>query len=229
MGENVVTVTAVDSAQGRATKELRITRESVSTPVTPAPSPAQPVTIQIVSPVSAGRYVSGQAAVALSGTAGPTGRVTGIQWLNTRGSGGQMMGSAAWTTSPVPLEAGTNHITVIATDIQGQTASASIDVDYTPPPPVADTVAPALSVLFPGSSTASTPQPAFTIVGTASDNVGVVLVDWVGNGNRGGRADGSTNWRIADVPLFTGSNLITIRAWDAAGNMSWRSLSITRQ
>ncbi|MCC6365380.1 MAG: matrixin family metalloprotease [Bryobacterales bacterium] len=229
MGENVVTITAVDSAQGRATRELRITREPVPTPTAPTPSPGQPVTILIVSPVSAGRSVSGQPALILSGTAGPAGRVAGIQWLNTRGSGGQMMGSAAWTTSPVPLEAGTNHITVIATDIQGLTASASIDVDYTPPPPVADTVAPALSVLFPVSSAITTTQPAFTIVGAASDNLGVVLVDWVANGNRGGRADGSTNWRIADVPLFTGSNMITIRAWDAAGNMSWRSLSITRQ
>ncbi|MCZ2150947.1 MAG: matrixin family metalloprotease [Bryobacterales bacterium] len=228
MGENVVTITAVDSAQGRTARELRITRESVPTPAAPSPSP-QPVTIQIVTPVAAGRYVSGQPAVTLSGTAGPAGRVAGIQWLNTRGSGGQALGSAAWTTSPVPLEAGANHITVIATDANGLTASASIDVDYTPPPVVADTVAPALSVLFPLSTAITTSQPAFTIVGTASDNTGVVLVDWVGNGNRGGKADGSTNWRIADVPLFTGSNMITIRAWDAAGNMSWRSLSITRQ
>lgn len=228
MGENVLTITAVDSARGTAARELRITRESVSTPTAPVPPPAQPVTIRIVTPVAAARYVSAQPSVTLSGTAGPPGRVASIQWLNTRGSGGQVLGSAAWTTSPIPLDAGTNHITVIATDTQGQTAAASIDVDYAPPPPAADTEAPALNVLFPASSTITTAQPSFTIVGAAADNLGVVLVDWVANGNRGGVAEGSANWRIADVPLFTGSNIITIRAWDAAGNMSWRSLSITR-
>ena len=40
-------------------------------------------------------------------------------------------------------------------------------------------------------------------------------------------ATGTAAWS-ATVPLLTGSNAITIRVFDAAGNSAWRSLVVVR-
>ncbi|HUQ92789.1 MAG TPA: matrixin family metalloprotease [Bryobacteraceae bacterium] len=216
-GENLITLTAVDSAQGRAAQEIRITRESSS----------QPLSLRILSPVSTGVfYTSSQPLITLSGSAGPAARVSRIQWVSDRGSGGSVAGSANWTTSPIPLDPGLNRITVTASDSQGQMVSATLEVQYAL---ASDTVAPTLTVLFPALSTLSVSQPAITLIGSASDNEAVREVDWISTGNRAGKATGTISWRIVDYPLLQGVNSIMIRAYDAAGNMSWRSLSITRQ
>jgi hypothetical protein len=40
-------------------------------------------------------------------------------------------------------------------------------------------------------------------------------------------AAGTNNWS-ATVPVLIGSNAITIRAFDAAGNSSWRTIIVAR-
>jgi hypothetical protein len=41
-----------------------------------------------------------------------------------------------------------------------------------------------------------------------------------------GLASGNTSSSTTPIPLLAGSNTITIRAFDAAGNSSWRSLVV---
>jgi hypothetical protein len=64
--------------------------------------------------------------------------------------------------------------------------------------------------------------------GTASDNVGVVKVTWTDSIGDTGNATGTTSWQTAAIPMFVGTNTITIRAYDAAGNCGWRSVTVTR-
>lgn len=220
-GDNIVTLTAADSAQTKSIQQVRITRQSV-------PTSPQTLFVRIASPTSAATYIADRSSLVLSGTAGPEGAVTRIVWTNSRGSGGSVAGASTWSTSAIPLESGVNRITVTATNTAGQTANAVVDVQYTPPPPVADTSAPTLTIAYPLQSSFTTTSASIIISGTASDNIAVTEVDFSGTGNRSGKATGTTDWRI-DYPLLTGLNSIMVRAFDAAGNMSWRSLSITRQ
>jgi hypothetical protein len=73
----------------------------------------------------------------------------------------------------------------------------------------------------------STTAASVTIAGSASDNVGVALVSWATNFGQAGVASGTTAWSAA-IPLIVGNNSVTVRAADAAGNVGWRSVVITR-
>ena len=90
-----------------------------------------------------------------------------------------------------------------------------------------DTVPPSLTIVCPGSTIVSAYTASLTISGTASDNVGVVSVAWSTSTGSSGAASGTTSWS-ATVPLLIGNTTVTIRAFDAAGNSGWRSLSVVR-
>lgn len=97
-----------------------------------------------------------------------------------------------------------------------------------PAPPVKDTTAPSLSITSPGVTIVSTSAASLRVAGTASDNVGVASVRWTTSNGNGGTASGSTSWS-ADVPLYVGNTVVTVRAYDAAGNSSWRAVTIVRR
>ena len=92
----------------------------------------------------------------------------------------------------------------------------------------ADTTAPTLRISIPAVLTSSTSAPTIRINGTATDGTGVSRVTWA-SGSRSGVAAGTTAWTIPDFALRQGDNLVIVRAYDEAGNMSWRSLTITRR
>ena len=101
-----------------------------------------------------------------------------------------------------------------------------------PPPPPSpptgnDSTAPTLTIASPGGSTVYTSASSLPFSGTASDNVGVAAVTWSTNTGRSGTAQGTTQWS-ATIPLLTGSNTVIIRAADAAGNTTWRSVVVRR-
>jgi hypothetical protein len=102
--------------------------------------------------------------------------------------------------------------------------------DPTPPKPPTrpDSVAPSLAILSPASTSTWTYDAAVALRGTARDNVGVVKVTWEDTLGNGGLATGTTLWQVT-VPLRLGTNTLTLRAFDAAGNSAWRSLTVTRK
>ena len=65
--------------------------------------------------------------------------------------------------------------------------------------------------------------------GTARDNVGVVEVTWSDSTGASGKAQGTTNWATDELPLREGANTLTVRARDAAGNVGWRAVVVTRR
>ncbi len=66
------------------------------------------------------------------------------------------------------------------------------------------------------------------LVGTASDNVGVVKVDVLVNGQFLDVASGLTAWSFLFDPLsYSGNLVLTVRAWDAEGNVGSASLPVS--
>jgi hypothetical protein len=93
----------------------------------------------------------------------------------------------------------------------------------------ADTVAPSLAITSPASTSVLTTAASIRLQGWASDNVGVVQVTWSTAFGRSGVAAGTSSWNTGDVPLLVGTNTIMVRAYDAAGNSAWRSVTVTRR
>lgn len=98
--------------------------------------------------------------------------------------------------------------------------ASSSDKDKTPP---------TIAVKSPATTIFSTAAASARITGIASDNVSIAKITWTASGGRSGVADGTTYWSIPDFALRVGDNRIVIRAYDQAGNSSWRSLTITRR
>ncbi len=97
-----------------------------------------------------------------------------------------------------------------------------------PTPGTPDDTPPSLTITSPGSTIVETYSDSISVSGTASDNVGVTSVAWSTSNGASGAATGTTTWS-AVVPLLEGNNVVTIRAYDAAGNSSWRALTVVLQ
>jgi hypothetical protein len=173
----------------------------------------------------------------------------------TQNSGTAQSGGGAWAVTNWPLAIGSNTIAVTATDgvtIVSQSAAITRTQAAAPTPtptpapaptptpaPIpapaptvptstSNTTPPSLTILSPSSTSVSTSAAAMVFSGTASDNVGVTSVTWTTNTGGSGAAVGTTQWS-ATVALLVGSNTVTIRASDAAGNVGWRTAVVTRQ
>jgi hypothetical protein len=86
-----------------------------------------------------------------------------------------------------------------------------------------------MAISSPGSTIISTSASSIALSGTASDNVGVVAVRWSNTFGASGVATGTASWQIASVPLLIGTNKITVKAFDAAGNWAWRLITVVRR
>ncbi|MFB3777987.1 MAG: matrixin family metalloprotease [Bryobacteraceae bacterium] len=217
LGSNLITITATDSAHTQAFQAVTVERrEEVQTP----PS------VSIVSPASGSTYATGNSTVTLAGTASPAGAISRVQWANSRGGGGTASGTSQWSAGPIPLQPGTNVLTVTAYDARGASVSGSLTVTYTA---ASDKVAPSLRITSPASTSVLTSAATIRLQGTASDNIGVAQVTWSTSFKGSGVAAGTSNWTTGDVPLLVGTNTIVVRAYDAAGNSAWRSVTVTRR
>lgn len=199
------------------------------TPVTPAAKP----TITITVPAASGGYTTTAAAITVNGTASYSGGISSVTWTNSRGGHGTAGGTTNWVAAPIQLQNGVNNLTFTVTGVGGGPASAALAVTYTPPaatpPAVKDTTAPTLAITSPSLTSVSTSGAAITFTGAASDNVGVASVTCENSNGGSITAVGTTNWVCKDIPLLKGSNPIMVRARDAAGNVAWRSVFVTRR
>jgi hypothetical protein len=91
-----------------------------------------------------------------------------------------------------------------------------------------DTTPPSISITSPAGTIVSTLSATIAVSGSASDNVGVTVVTWSTSTGGSGIASGTTAWS-ASVPLLVGDNVVTVRAYDAAGNSGWRAITVVRQ
>jgi hypothetical protein len=95
-------------------------------------------------------------------------------------------------------------------------------------PPSTDRTPPSLRIASPATTAVSTSAATLAISGTATDETGVVAVKWTTSSGDSGVATGTASWS-ASIPLYVGNTVVTVRAFDAAGNSGWRALTVTRR
>jgi hypothetical protein len=125
--------------------------------------------------------------------------------------------------TPAPTPAPAPAPSPTPTPVPAPTPTPAVPPTTTPK----STTPPALTISSPSSTAISTSAASLVFSGTASDNVGVATITWSTNTGGSGTAAGTTKW-TATVPLLVGSNNVTIRATDTAGNVSWRSVVVSR-
>lgn len=99
-----------------------------------------------------------------------------------------------------------------------------------PAPAPVDNQAPEISILTPDNDgRAETSETVVALTGQASDNMGLERLSWSSNRGGNGQISVSENWRSPDITVFSGSNVITVTAEDAAGNRSSDTITVVYQ
>jgi C1A family cysteine protease len=153
-------------------------------------------------------------------------------WTGSFGSSSLTINPAAsasttlLVTSPTTAPGGSYTITVRATDSAASTytASASVSVSINAPP---DTTPPIVSIVSPANG--STVGKRVNIQANASDNVGISRMELyidealtlVTNSNR-------IKWSWNTVKVSNGQHTIKVKAYDGAGNVGEKSLTVTK-
>jgi hypothetical protein len=187
-------------------------------------------TVTISSPTSASTYAINASSLALSGTTSDNVGVTQVRWENDQMNlRGVANGLTNWTTS-VPLQVGSNTIYITAIDAVGNEGVDILTVSVSSTGGgTADTTKPTLSIGTPTTgSTYLTTQSTINLSGSAADNRGVAQVAWMNSAGGNGVANGTTSWAITNLPLQSGTNVISVTALDAAGNAATATLTVTR-
>ena len=211
-GTYIITAVARDAAGNTSASSL-VTVSVDNTDVT-APS------ISITSPAQ-GATLSDT--VTLTASASDDVGVVGVQFkLDGNDLGAEDTGnpwSTTWDTTQVAD--GNYTLTAVARDAGGNTTTAgsvSITVNN------GDQTPPTISITSP--SAGATVSGTVTITANASDNVGVVGVQFLVNGNFHGSEDTSNPWSVTwdTTQLANGTYTLTAVARDAAGNTTTAAL-----
>ena len=212
-GANVLTVSARDAAGNIGTDVITVTYSDATQP-----------NISITSPTSNSTLSTTVNPLNIGGTASDNFGVTQVTWTNDRGGSGTASGTTSWTVSGIVLQTGANLLTVTARDAAGNTRTDTLTVTYTP-----DSTLPSITISTPTSNpTFTTTSTRVSLGGSASDNVGVTQVSWVNNRGGSGNASGTTAWTANNISLQSGTNILTVTARDAAGNIQTDVLTVTR-
>ncbi|MBA3938189.1 MAG: hypothetical protein H0X38_12055 [Planctomycetes bacterium] len=118
VGATVVTVTATDASGNASTAVITITRTADTT------APA----IAITSPSGSGTIPVTGLSVVASGTASDAGGLASVTWSNSRGGSGAATGTSTWSAI-IPIFTGDNILTITATDLAGNTQTATVTVN----------------------------------------------------------------------------------------------------
>ena len=178
-------------------------------------------TITVTAPTPIGTITSVTSTLSVSGTASDDKGVQSVTWSNSRGGGGSATGTTVWQVNNIVLVPGLNALNFTAVDATGNKASATLQVNFTPP----DHASP---LVVTGGAKLETTNALLALHGTANDNVGVTGVTWSNDQGGSGSATGTDAW-TADIPLMEGANNITVRARDAANNEGTAIVRIIRR
>lgn len=190
----------------------------------PTSTTALPLTLTmnpIAPPGAAGQ-------TSISGTVSGGTAPLNVGWQTSQGySGKAMFGSGnTWSASVVSLAAGTNTVTVTAFDSAKNTVSESAVVTRTSSPATAKPVA--VAITSPASAVVTASSASISLSGTASGGCGVTRVTWQTSGGANGTASGTGPWVAPNIPLLTGTNVITVHAYDEDGDAAWASIVVVK-
>ena len=177
------------------------------------------------------------APAALAATALSTTQV-GLSWTASTDSAGIAMYQIFRNGSSTALaqSAGTSYIdtsviantsysyVVKAVDMASNISAASNTAQVTTP---AIAAPPTIAITAPSSTGAYTATNAMVnVAGTASDNAAVTQVRWTNSTGGSGTASGTSTWSIPSVALASGSNVVSVTAYDAAGLTATAAITI---
>ena len=217
-GTYTVTASVYDGVLNSPSQNFTWTVTTGSTADTTPPS------VVISSPTGEAGYTSTSTNLSLIGTASDNVGVTSVSWVNSRGGSGSATGTTSWSVPSVGLQTGTNVITITARDAAGNAGTDILTVTLNAP----DTTAPTVTITAPTTSgTYVTSSSTLSISGTASDNVSVTAVSWATDRGKSGTASGTTSWTASAVALLSGTNVVTVTARDAAGNLGRAVLTVS--
>ena len=95
-------------------------------------------------------------------------------------------------------------------------------------PWIVDGGPPTLTITSPTTqATYSTESSTIIIGGTASDELAIGTLTWANSRGGAGTANGTNAWTTPAIPLFAGTNVITITVRDAAGHSTAATLTVT--
>jgi len=210
-GTYVVTLTVQDADGNTDTDTLTVTVWDVTAP-----------TVSVSSP-SEGAIVSGT--VPVTATASDNLGVVRVEFfLDGTGVGQDTTAPYVTTLPPSGLGLGNHTIEATAYDAAGNSASAWRNVTVTGE----DVIPPTVSISSP--SEGATVSGTVVVTATATDNIGVVRVEFYLDGTGVGQ-DTSAPYQITLPPagLSVGDHAIEVTAYDAAGNSgsAWRNITVT--
>lgn len=179
-------------------------------------------TCAITDPATAPLYTT-NSSLTVSGTASDNVEVSSVT-LKNHNSGEQVLasGDTSWSGG-LSLQPGNNTITATATDSSGNNGSDTTTVYL-------DSSAPLIEITSPTpSDTVATTGATITLMGNASDDVGLSSVTWrVAETLANGTASGTDLWNAVSIPLSAGVNTIYVTAHDLAGRNSSDTLTVIR-
>jgi hypothetical protein len=233
-GQNSIAVHAYDRAGNRGAVTRVITVSTAAPPPAPAPVPPPDTTAPTVSITqpSAGAALS-TTSVGVSAVVADNVALTRAGWKLNGGVETPITVSGPTATlnfTASGLNQGTNSIAVNAYDAAGNVGTSLVNVVVQFPSPPSDTTPPTLVLSAPADG-ATVNTSSVTVVGSASDAVGVTRVAVQLNG--GAEQDASVTRgpavsfsRIVSG-LANGTNVIVVNAYDAAGNKGSTSIRVT--
>jgi uncharacterized membrane protein len=187
-----------------------------------------PPTVSFTNPTST-VYTKTAAFTALGNAADNTGLLTvdltlngASQALTTTPDLSTSPTTTSWT-STMTLVQGANTLTITATDTSGNTVTQSRTVYL-------DLTAPTVSITTPANASTQNIVP-LTLSGTTTDDTGVVTMDYQLNG--GGAisipapSSGNGAWTSTISAPRSGSNTVTVHAFDRAGNVASSTSTFT--
>jgi hypothetical protein len=226
------TAPAVDAQGASLVFELTVTdngglQDSSASMVTVEWENAQPV-----AHAGNDQQVNEGAQTTLDGSASmdPDGGIASYVWKQTEGTPVTLSDAGAiypvFTAPQVAAAGVTLTFQLTVTDLNGLQSVDTCRV-FVRDVVAVDTERPTVAIVTPSSASVSTKSTKITLNGTASDNVGVTSVRWTNSRGGSGTATGTTQWKIASIRLNRGDNLITVTAYDAAGNMATDSVLVS--
>ncbi len=214
------------------TKTLKITIGSSSggSSNPPPPSDNTPPSINITSPTSSSNYSTSSRNITIRGNAYDQGKIHSIKfyrngnYLNTINVDSK---SYNWSKT-ISLQEGDNVITVKAYDQMGNSRKRYLTVTRAMP----DNINPTINITSPTSnSNYSTSNSTITVSGNASDQGKLSRIEFYSNGNRISTSSNvnstSYNWSKT-FSLQKGNNIITVKAYDIAGNQRSDTFTIKK-
>src|SRR5713226_4062894 len=194
----------------------RTTSAAVSVNINNTVADTTPPTVSVTAPI-AGATVSGS--VSVSANASDNVGVVGVQFKVDGNNTGAEVLAAPYTYSlnTTTLSNASHSLTAVARDAAGNSttsAAVSVNVNNT----VADTTPPTISVTAPIAG--ATVSGSVSVSANASDNVGVVGVQFKVDGNNTGAEDLAApyTYSLNTTTLSNASHSLTAVARDAAGN-----------